>query len=360
MPRAPLTVRFEDDLRLIPGPWQRVGLAAGAVVLTVYPLLLGSYWLALGTVAMTTVVGATGLMILTGFTGQISLGHAAFLGLGAYSAAILAAHLGWPFWMGLIAGGVCAALVGLGIGPFALRLRGLYLAIVTLGLIFLVQHLLHSFPKLTGGVAGIRVPMYWWFEEPGTPATFGAGSPFGVPFAFDQQLFYLYALLAILAVLFAKNLHRSHTGRAMTAVRDRDMAASAMGVNIARTKIVAFGLSSSLAGVAGAMFAYQQRFLTIDPPFNLTMSVEYIVIIVIGGLGTVLGGVVGALAFVYVGALAERFLGHLPLLSQLTSSQQRIVLFSVIVGGFLLLEPLGLAGVWHRVRTYFATWPFRY
>jgi len=309
---------------------------------------------------MTTVVGATGLMILTGFTGQISLGHAAFLGLGAYSAAILASHLGWPFWIGLLAGGVCAAAVGLAVGPFALRLRGLYLAIVTLGLIFLVQHLLYSFPRLTGGVAGIRVPMYWWFSEPGAPATFGSGSLFGVSLGFGQQLFYLYAVLAFLAVWFAKNVHRSHTGRAMTAVRDRDMAASAMGVNVAKTKVVAFGLSSFLAGVAGAMFAYQQRFLTIDPPFNLTMSVEYIVIIVVGGLGTVLGGVVGALAFVYVGALAERCLGYLPLISQLTSSQQRIVLFSVIVCGFLLLEPLGLAGLWLRVRTYFASWPFRY
>jgi branched-chain amino acid transport system permease protein len=359
MPSKPLTIRYEDDLRLFSSTWRQFGLWAGLLLLVGYPLLASNYWITLGVIASTVTVGSIGLMILTGFTGQISLGHAAFLAVGAYSAAGIATHVGGPFWIGMLAGGAAAAIVGLSVGPFALRLRGLYLAIVTLGLVFLVQHLLRSLPGLSGGAAGIRAPMYWWFETAGAPATFGAVDG-TIPLSAGQQLFYVYAGLAAAATLFAKNLHRGHTGRAMTAVRDRDIAASVMGVDLARTKVIAFGLSSFFGGLAGAMFAYQQRFITIDPPFNLALSVEYILVIVIGGLGTVFGAVAGALTFVYVGAVAERLLGGLPLISELTSSQQRILLFSLVVGGFLLVEPLGLYGVWVRIRTYFATWPFRY
>lgn len=167
MPTRPLVVRYEDDLVLFPGTWHRIGLFVAAVVLLALPFVASPRWLSVSNLALVSVVGALGLMVLTGFAGQISLGHAAFLALGAYTVAILGEQWHLPFWLALPLGGLSAALVGLAVGPFALRLEGLYLAIVTLGLLYLVHHVLHSFPALTHGVSGIAVPMHGWFSDGG-------------------------------------------------------------------------------------------------------------------------------------------------------------------------------------------------
>ncbi len=358
MPTTPLSVRYEDDLRLFASVWRRIGIVLLAVGVVAFPFVVDGRWVMTANFALVAVVGAVGLMILTGFTGQISLGHAAFLAIGAYTAAVTGDTFGLPFWLSIPLGGALAALVGLAVGPFALRLRGLYLAIVTLGLVFIVNHLLRAFPEVTGGLSGIRVPMLWWFDGPRVgDATWELGP---LTLASREQLYFLFVLITVGVVLFATNLRRSRTGRAMNAVRDRDVAAAVMGVNVARTKLEAFGISSFIAGMAGAMFGYVQTFITIDPPFNLIMSIEYIAMIVLGGVGTVVGAVLGGLAFVAIGPIAEHLLGGLPLLSELSSSQQQRLMFAVIVGAFLLLEPLGLYGVWIRIKIYFMAWPFRY
>jgi branched-chain amino acid transport system permease protein len=298
-------------------------------------------------------------MILTGFTGQISLGHAAFLAIGAFTAAALGVHLAMPWWIGMLAGGVISAAVGLAIGPFALRLRGLYLAIVTVGLVFLVEHVLLHWPAVTGGHRGTSVPMYWWFDGPAVGATPWELGPYS--FGFSHQVYVIYVDHRRGVVLFATNLRRSHTGRAMAAVRDRDVAAAVMGVNVSRAKFEAFGISSFLAGVAGAMFGYQQRFITVDPPFNLFMSIDYIAMIVLGGIGTVVGAVLGALAFVALGPLAEGLLGGIgacpgqphQLAAAAAAGDRRSGISSCA-------EPLGLYGIWLRIKAYFMAWPFRY
>lgn len=361
MPTKPLPVSYAHRLRLFPSVWHKVGLVLlGAVALT-YPLWASSRWQQIGTLALVAVVGSIALMLLTGFTGQISLGHAAFLALGAYTAGALGAHLGAPFWLVIPAAGLVAAAVGVAVGPFALRLRGLYLAIVTLGLIFVVNHVLRALPDITGGLSGLRVPMYWWFEEGGTASTFGSTVALGpLELGFGAQVFYLFLLLAAFTAWFAKNLQRSRTGRAMASVRDRDIAAAVVGVDLARIKVTAFGLSSFFAGVAGAMFAFQQRFITIDPPFNIFLSIEYIAMIIIGGIGTVLGAVLGALVFIMLGPFAEGITGRLDVLGGLTSSQQQTLLASIVVVAFMVVEPLGLYGIWLRVKRYFLAWPFRY
>ena len=358
MPTKPLSVRYEDDLRLLASRWRQAGVAILVVVALVYPLQASSQWVTIGNLAMIAIVGSVALMILTGFTGQISLGHAAFLAIGAYTAAALGVHLEWPFWIGMPLGGAIAAAVGLAVGPFALRLRGLYLAIVTLGLVFLVNHVLRSIPSITGGLSGTPVPMLWWFGGPGVGASPVELGP--VELGRSEQLYFLYLLLAAGVVLFATNLRRSDTGRSMAAVRDRDVAAAVMGVAVARTKFQAFGISSFLAGVAGAMFGYQQQFVTIDPHFNLFLSIEYIAMIVLGGIGTVVGAVLGAIVFVALGPLAEGLLGGVPLVRALSTSQQQLLLLSVIVAVFLIKEPLGLYGIWLRIKIYFMAWPFRY
>jgi len=361
MPSRALVTSYEQELQLFPDRWHRIGLLFFAVLLLGWPLLANGHWLTIGNLALVAVVGSVGLMILTGFAGQISMGHAAFLALGAYTAAILGERLALPFWGVLPISGLVAAAFGLAIGPFALRLRGLYLAIVTIGLLFLVSHLLHSFPDLTHGVSGISVPMYSWFPGEAGNHDFLSRSQWGpLQLDGDQKLYYLFLLLALGATWMGKNLQRSHTGRAMMAVRDNDLAASVLGVDPARTKVIAFGISSFLAGVAGAMFAFQQQFITIEPPFDLHMSIEYIAMIVLGGIGTVFGAVAGAVAFVLLSPLAELLGRHLPLLDQLSSAQQSSVLFAVLLIGFLVFEPLGLLGLWLRIKRYFLSWPFRY
>jgi branched-chain amino acid transport system permease protein len=360
----PLVTRYEQDLSLFPGFWQRLGLALGLLLLVAYPFVANPHWLAVGNLALVTVVGAVGLMILMGFTGQISLGHAAFMAIGAYTAAVLGTRFGLPFWVILPISGALAAVVGLVVGPFALRLKGLYLAIVTLGLLFLVNHVLLSYPALTGGVAGITAPIYTWFVEPGTPGPLSSFSRAvrvaGVRIGFEEKLYFLFLLVAIAAVYCGKNVQRSNTGRAMMAVRDHDLAAAVLGVSPARYKIIAFGLSSFLGGVAGAMFAFQQQFITIDPPFNLMMSIQFIAIIVIGGLGSVFGAVAGTLLFTVVEPLAHTVGESLPFLAPISSNQQGILGLALVVSIFMVFEPMGLLGVWLRVKRYFMGWPFKY
>ena len=365
MPTRPLVTSYEQDLRLFPDRWHHVGIAVVVVALLAFPFLASSRWLTVADLACVTVVGSVGLMILTGFAGQISLGHAAFLALGAYTAAILGERFGMPFWLILPISGAVAAAAGLAIGPFALRLRGLYLAIVTIGLLFLVNHMLLSFPEWTHGVSGIAVPRYWWFpgDDAASRAAFAfrtKSEVFGVTLDARQKLYFVFVLIAALAAYGARNLARSNTGRAMMAVRDHDLAASVLGVSPSRAKITSFGISSFVAGVAGAMFAFQQQYITVEPPFDLNMSIQYIAMIVLGGIGTTFGAVVGAVAFVFLTPVAEEIGRHTPLLDRMSSHQQSTVLFAVIVCGFLLFEPRGLLGIWLRIKRYFQTWPFRY
>ncbi len=362
MPTKPLVTTYTDDLRRFPDRWQQVGLLLLTLLLLAWPFLASARWITVANQASTAAVGSLALMLLTGFAGQISLGHAAFLAVGAYTVAIGGKHFGLPFWMMMPLGGVTAAAVGLLIGPFALRLRGLYLAIVTIGLLLVVDHTLLSLPQWTGGVVGTSVPMHIWFTEPGGGlGDFGDTLTVGpVELSFDQKLYFLYVALAVACTLLVSNIRRSRTGRAMMAVRDSDLAAEALGVSPARTKILAFGLSSFLAGIAGAMFAYQQQYITVEPPFDLLMSVQYIAMIVLGGIGTVGGAVMGALAFVMLTPLAEAVGRELPLLSTLSSAQQSTLLFSVLVIVVLVVEPLGLYGAYLRLKRYFLAWPFRY
>lgn len=366
MPTRPLLTRYEDDLALFPDRWHKIGLAIAIPLALLYPFVADSQWLTIGNLAWVTVVGALGMMLLTGFSGQLSLGHAAFLAVGAYTTAILGEQLGMPFWMAMPVSGAAAALVGLAIGPFALRLEGLYLAIVTLGLLFLVNHTLHSLPELTHGAMGIAVPMHVWFPAEGASAAgFARTLELGpIELTFERKLYFFFLLIALIAAFAAKNVQRTNTGRAMMAVRDHDVAAAVMGVHPSKAKIISFGLSSFFAGIAGSMFACQQQYITIEPPFDLNMSVQYIAIIVLGGVGSVFGAIWGAIVFVVLSPLAENMFEalkpYLPLLSGLSAAQQATLLFSLVVVGFLIFEPLGLLGFWLRVKRYFMAWPFKY
>lgn len=355
MPTRKLTTRYADDLALLPDRYHKLGMAALVVGLALFPWVAGAHALAVAQTALIAVVGAIGMMILTGFCGQVSLGHAAFLAVGAYSVAILGGSFGWPFWLALPAGGVIAAAVGLLVGPFALRLQGLYLAIVTVGLLFLVDHVLRNGLDLVYGKDYLTVPMHGWFVA--GDARTGLGS-FRGPGS-ELRLYGVFVVVAAFATWVSRNVQRSHTGRAMMAVRDRDLAAEVLGVEAARTKFLAFGLSSFFAGVAGGMYAFAHPVVTLEP-FGLGMSVGYIAMVVLGGAGTTFGAVWGAVAFTVLLPVAEGVGGWLPFADGFSSENRAVLLFYPALCVFLVFEPLGLLGVWLRVKRYFVAWPFRY
>jgi branched-chain amino acid transport system permease protein len=361
MPTRPLVTRYEDDLALFPDRYHKLAIALAAMFVLAFPFVAGESWLTVGNQALIAIVGSVGLMILTGFAGQISLGHAAFLAIGAFTTAVCGERWHLPFWLCLPIAGTVAAVIGVTAGVFALRLRGLYLAIVTLGLLYIVAHTLESYPALSGTGGAKATPMY---------VTFGQSSAdmrdvyqkmaYGpVILAWDQKLYFIFLAIALAVVWAGKNLLRSNAGRAMMAVRDHDLAAATLGVNPVRAKLTAFGASSFLAGVAGGMFALQQRTITVEY-FGLQLSIEYVAMIVLGGVGAIWGAVAGAIAFVTLGKLMQTIAPKLPYIAQLPTGLQTSVLFSLLVIGVLVIEPLGLLGLWLRIKRYFMAWPFRY
>jgi branched-chain amino acid transport system permease protein len=360
MPR-PLVTRYEDDLALFPDVWHKVGIALAVIVVLGFPFVASESWLTVGCHALIAIVGAVGLMILTGFAGQISLGHAAFLAIGAYTTAVLGERYQLPFWLCLPIAGTVATIVGLIAGLFALRLRGLYLAIVTLGLLYLVHHTLEAYPALSGSAGQKLTPMYTTFgQSPDDMRDVYAKMAYGpVILGWDQKLYFIFVVVALVTAWTARNLLRSNAGRAMMAVRDHDLAAATLGVNAVRAKLYAFGASSFFAGVAGGMIALHQRTITVEY-FGLGISVEYVAMIVLGGIGSVWGAVAGALAYVTLAKLMQMVAPQLPYIASLPTGLQTSVLFSLLVIGVLVIEPLGLFGLWLRIKRYFLAWPFRY
>jgi len=349
-------------------------------------LSLQSDLLLLATTALFASIGAMGLNIVTGFAGQVSLGHAFFLGVGAFTAAVLGGsevtrqvvdlHSGEFVQKTLVVGhgldmiiwlpaaGLVAAFVGLLVAPVAFRLRGLYLAFVTLGLVFLGNHLFQEADVLTGGV-GIG-------RETAIPSLFGfrfdqPGEVLGIYLAKTQKLFFLGLALVVVFALAAKNLARSRVGRALAAVRDRDIAAEMMGINLARYKMIAFVVSSFYAGVAGALL--YSAIGRVEPgSFNLLLSIEYIAMVLIGGITTVSGSIMGAAFIVFLPKIVNwmatlwifGFISDSPTSGFITVAEAEQLLFGLLIIGFLILEPLGLYGIWIRVRNYWKAWPFSY
>jgi branched-chain amino acid transport system permease protein len=359
MPTRRLVTRYQDDLRLFPDMWHKVGLVLGIALVLGFPFYVSGEWLTTGNQALIAIVGSVSLMMLTGYSGQISLGHAAFLAIGAYTMALGGAAWNLPFWLLLPIGGLICAAVGLAVGVFALRLKGLYLAIITIGLLELVRHVLAW--KVGGKGVGTQVPVFTMFGESlESTREFRVAMDYGPLTLWPRQKeYFIFLAIAVLVCWCAKNIHRTNAGRAMMAVRDHDLAAAALAVNPARAKVLSFALSSFFAGIAGGMLAISQETISVDP-FYLDMSVVYIAMIVLGGIGSVFGAVAGAIAFVMVAPLVRIIGAWLPLISDLSGPLQESLLFSALVIGFLVVEPLGLFGIWLRIKRYFMAWPFRY
>ena len=292
------------------------------------------------------IIACHGLNILTGFTGQISLGHAAFLGVGAYTCSILIQH-GVPFIIALPMAGAMAALVGMIFGIPSLRLRGLYLAIATIAAQFIIEFTIRRWDSLTGGVEGM-------FVEPGTIG----------PFHFDNrlQLYYLTFVLAVAATIVIKNIVRARSGRAFVAIRDRYLAAEVIGVHVFKYRLMSFAVSSFFAGIAGALLAQYLEVITHES-FTIHQSIDYLAMCIIGGLGHVLGGIYGVgfwfilerILEVVTTNLNTAFPDHITWFVSI-----REIVFGCVIVLFLIFEPDGLAARWRTIRAYWKLWPFSY
>ena len=370
-PARGLALAHADEIKLLRSPrnapWRWLFIVVAGLLYLGLPTYLGDAGLRVLALCGIFAIGAIGLNLLTGYTGQISLGHAFFVGAGAYTAAYFGAEQGWPMPAYLATAVAVGFVIGGVIGPFALRLRGNYLVVVTLGLVFVGEHLWNNWDSVTGGGTGISLA-----AAPMTlgPLDFKEGIEVGgEAYTFAQSFFWLVWALVAVGALLAKNLVRSRAGRAMQAIRDRDLSAEVIGVSPARYKVGAFAWSSAYAAVAGALYGLLQQYVS-PSEFGLFLSITYVAIIIIGGLGTIFGAIVGAL-FVEGGrSLIEQNSGQ-PIFDPLittragepgifTIGELNAVLFGLAIVLFLLFEPRGLAAFWFRAKTWFVSWPFSY
>ena len=409
--RPLLYTSYESDQAIFNTMAKKVFAGLGLLVLVLLPFnvvpglgfLAAGDWLRLLSTVAIFVIGGLGLNILLGLAGQVSLGHAFFMGVGAYVAAVLGGDpegvrlgFGLPLWIWLPAAGIVAALIGIAFGPAAVRVRGLYLAFVTLGLVFVGDYVFRNWISVTGGAeVGRTFPplqfRLWKEEEPLIDFT-SDGAWLGIELISEAKTFYFVLAAALLFMLLAKNLQRTRVGRAFQSIRDRDIAAGIMGVDEFRNKLRAFGISSFYAGVSGALLA---SFVgTVIPSrWDLFLSIQFIAIVLIGGAGTVAGVVLGTSFVILLPRVVQdatlwmqdvvkegdSLLATLLDLVVATDStdfglvntlpgigpglsvfQLNQVIYGLLIIGFLIFEPLGLYGIWIKIRNYWKGWPFTY
>ena len=345
---------YAEEMALYPFPLPKYTvLAVLVVVFAVVPFVASDYHLGLLNLIGIACLGAIGLNILVGYTGQISVGHAAFMSVGAYTAANLVVRGGLPWWLAMPCGGAMAALVGTFFGLPSLRIKGLYLAISTLAAQLIIEWVLNHVTWVSGGVgASVYVP------KP---------SVFGMKLESNGAMYMLIYVVLGIGVLFALNLFRTHLGRAFIAVRDRDVAAEIIGVNIFRTKLVAFAISSFYAGITGVLYTYFYGVANYEI-FQLPTSIQFLAMVIIGGMGSVLGSIFGAIFItmlpigldITLRGIGMNWFGWDDGTVASIVTQIQLMLFGGLIMLFLVVEPDGLNRMWSNVKNYFRVWPFPY
>jgi branched-chain amino acid transport system permease protein len=331
--------RYEQDIGVVRHGGDRMWYGLLLVVLLAIPTMLGEFYVGeLGGVFIFAIAGVA-LMLLIGYTGLVSLGHAAFLGIGAYVNAVLLAQ-GVPFVVTLPLAGIVTALAGVLIGIPTLRMSGLYLAIATLAFGGIVGTIFQKWTAVTGGFDGFAVP---------TPTLFG------YPIQGATGIYYLSLAVLIFVLWIAVNLLRSPIGRAMVAIRDSEISAQSMGINLARTKTIAFAISAGMTGLAGALFAHYVRFLAPDA-FDILLSIQFVTIVFVGGLGSLHGAIFGALFVRLLPQAIAMVRDDLPFgIGRLPGLEPS--LFGLILVLCILFEPAGIYGRWQKLKLYFQTFP---
>lgn len=341
---------YAQDMAIFRTRTQWFMLGGLIVLLAAVPLLMGNYWLSIFNIIGITVIAAMGLNLLTGYCGQLSIGHAGFIAVGAYTSAILTGQYDVPFLIGMLGGGLIAGLTGVLFGIPSLRVKGFYLAISTIAAQFIIMWVISQWGSVTGGYIGLNV----------APAEI-------LGFQFTSQLskYYLIMGICVIAVFVAKNLARTRQGRAFVAVRDNDLAAQVMGISLFRYKLLAFFVGCFFAGISGALLAHCYYGFLNPEFFSFKESILYVGMIIIGGLGTTVGPIFGV---VFI-RLLERLISleMVPFLESTVTalpsgwaSGVTPMLFGLVIVLFLILEPRGIAHRWQMFKNSYRLWPFSY
>ena len=331
---------YAQDLKLAKHGGHVFWYGALMLLLLAAPWIATEYWLAQLTFILIYSVAGLGLMLLAGFTGLFSLGHAAFLGVGAYTQAVLT-NAGLPFPLAMVFAAALSAAVGFVVGLPALRVKGIYLGMATLSFGFIVEEVLARWESVTGGNAGIHIKkpdLFGWTLDSG------------------ESFYFLCLVVTVLATLGILNLLRSPTGRAFVAIRDSEISAQSMGIHLAHYKTLSFALSAALAGVAGALYAHKMQFISPDQ-FNILQSIDLLLMVVIGGVGSVHGAFLGAVFLITLPELITIVKDYLPAVVGQAPGLKSVV-YGVVLVSFVLFEPMGLYGRWLKVRTYLQMFPF--
>ncbi|MBU1248249.1 MAG: branched-chain amino acid ABC transporter permease [Proteobacteria bacterium] len=335
---------YAQEREFFQSGFQKSCLAIFMLVLLILPTMVNTYYVTIVNTVLISVMAAASLNLLTGFCGQISLGHAAFMGVGAYSTAN-ALIWGIPFLPAVLFGGLCSAVIGMFFGIPSLRLKGIYLAISTMAAQLILSYVFLHWDGATGGSSGIllRPPQI-----------------FGYVFDSHEKRYYLFLGMTVLVLLTISNLVRSRFGRAFVAIRDFHLSAEIAGVNLFKFKLYAFGVSSFLAGIAGAMLVHRTMKVSMDN-FGIDMSIAYLAMIIVGGLGSVLGSIMGGIFMsllpVVLGIVAASLSGVFSgIESQIAAVKEGV--FGLVIILFLIFEPEGLVHRWRLIKAYWKLYPF--
>lgn len=331
---------YEDYTKIFDRRIKWYWIWALIIGLCLLPLSGNNYFLSLLTNGALFAIVGLSLILLMGFCGQISLGHAAFFAVGAYTSCIFVSKLGFPFLVSMILGGVMASLVGLIVGLPSLRLKDLYLAIATLALAFIVEDVLVKWQRLTGGTFGMAVP----------EASVGR-------FLFNTEARYYYLVLVILILftIVTKNIQRSGYGRTLMAIRESEIAAQAMGINIHYYKVAIFGLSAFYTGVAGSLFGHYTGFILPDT-FNFLLSINFLIAILVGGTTSVVGAILGGLYMSLIPGATKVLIGILPAAFASINGLDTIF-YALILLVFISYQPEGIHGLWVKMKFYYDHFP---
>ena len=342
---------YRADTRIFPTNWSRGACVLGVVVLALCPLVLDNYLLSLMIQIGYLGIAALGLNLLTGFTGQISIGHAAFFGFGAFASAYLNNEFGIPVFFAIPLAALWTTAVGLIVGIPAGRLKGLYLAIATFAAQFILQDFFARADWFSGGAYGASASPF---------------SIFGWEAIGDQNYFYVVLVYVVVMYLAATNLLRTRDGRALVAVRDHYLSAEMMGINLTKYRILSFGLAAFYAGIGGALYGHYLEYVSVEA-FTILLSIQFLGMIIIGGLGSVKGTLMGTAFMVLlpevmeagIGGLAATSWGAAPWLLDGTAYMKEAAIGLAIVL-FLIFEPDGLAHRWQQIKAYWKLYPFSY
>ena len=323
-------------------------LVAGIFILSLFGIGANEYHYFLGSWILVNLIAAMGLQLLVGFTGLLSLGHAAFMGVGAYTSALLITKVGCPFILSILIAGLVAAIFGIIVGFPSLRIKGFYLMVATLAFQFVIEYIIIHWDGLTRGIRGIEMP---------TPSIFGLSLE-------QHKVFFLFSfILTIFMVWGAKNITRSKIGRAFIAIRDNDISAEIIGISIFRYKILSFAISAFYAGVAGALFASLLR-TAIPENYTLRESILFLAMVLVGGLGRLVGTVFGVIFITLVPVILDllvSYIGnHYDPNFTIYAGPMKDLVFGGLIILFIIFEPDGLVGIWARFRDYFRIWPLPY